>query len=219
MYNPNNDLLLLKCPRIKIMGEMINNLGLKNKKILDIGCYDGSFISLIRNNHEFYGIEASDYGVRKSKKRGIIVKQYFFNDKDKIPFEDNFFDVVIAGETIEHIFDTDFFLDEIYRLLKSEGYFLISTPNIASFGRRLMLLGGIAPIIEVSPNKVDSSGHIRYFTFKTLKNFLKEHKFKLINAKSDIVNFSSDGNFKSYLIAKIIPTIGQSLIILTKKYD
>jgi 2-polyprenyl-3-methyl-5-hydroxy-6-metoxy-1,4-benzoquinol methylase len=216
-YCSNNDLSLIKNPRIKIMAKITNNLSLKNKKILDIGCYDGTFLSLINNENELYGIEASDYGCNKSKKRGINVLQFFFNDEDRISFNDNFFDLIIAGEIIEHIYDTDFFLEEIYRLLKPGGCFLISTPNIASLGRRLMLLVGIAPILEISPNRSDSSGHIRYFTFKTLENFLQEHKFKLIDTKSDIVNFSNDGKFRSYFLAKIFPGIGQSLILLTNK--
>lgn len=223
MYDLRNDVNLLKNPRIKIMEEIITSLRLKNKKILDIGCYDGSLLSMIGGNNELYGLDASDYSIKESKKRGINVKQFFFDDVDKIPFDDNYFDLIIAGEVIEHIFDTDYFLDEVYRLLKSDGHLLISTPNIASLGRRLMLLLGLAPLIDITPNKIDSSGniisagHIRYFTFKTLKNFLLEHKFKLINSKSDIVNFSNNGRYRSYLIAKIIPAIGQSLIILTKK--
>src|SRR3989339_802639 len=115
----------------------------------------------------FYGIEASDWGVRESRKGDIDVKQFFFDDKASLPYEDNFFDIVIAGEIIEHIFDTDLFLAEIRRVLKSGGKLLISTPNIASLGRRLLLFFGGNPIIELSPNEPDSSGHIRYFSFKT----------------------------------------------------
>ena len=40
-------------------------------------------------------------------------------------------DLVIALEIIEHLFDTDFFLNEIHRILKPEGLLILSTPNLA----------------------------------------------------------------------------------------
>ena len=73
MYKSNNDLQLLKNPRIRIMTKIVNNLNLENKKILDIGYHDSSFLSLISNKNEFYGIEASDYGVNESKKPSVPI--------------------------------------------------------------------------------------------------------------------------------------------------
>jgi len=218
LYNPIKRLNLADNPRINIMLRIVNNLDLKNKNILDIGCYDGTFLSLIENRkNNFYGIEASNYGVKMSSKKGINVKKFFFNDVDKIPFKNEFFDLIIAGEIVEHIYDTDFFLQEIYRLLKKDGFLLISTPNIASFGRRLMLFLGLNPIIEVSPNEQESSGHIRYFVKKNLFALFIKHRFEILSFESDIVNFNSDGTVKSGVLAKIFPTLGQSLIVLCKK--
>lgn len=205
-------------PRMKIMLGMANNLRLNNKNILDIGCHDGTFLSLLKNReNNFFGLEASDWGVEQARKKGIAVQQYFFDDKTSLPFKDNFFDLVVAGEIIEHIFDTDFFLEEIHRILKPEGKLLISTPNVASLGRRLLLLFGINPIIEISPNEPASSGHIRYFTFGSLKNLLEKHKFKIIAFQSDCVNFSENGKIKSGFLAKIFPKIGASIICLARK--
>ena len=96
---------------------------------------------------------------------------------------------------------------------------MISTPNIASLGRRLMLLFGLNPIIEVSPNEAESSGHIRYFTFKSLEKLLNKHGFKVLLKCSDKVNFNSNGSLSSGIIAKLFPKIGQSLIYLVKKFD
>ena len=205
-------------PRVRIMLSITDSLDLKAKNILDIGCYDGTFLSLIKNrNNSFFGIEASDWGVKKTQEKGINVKQFFFNDKNPLPFEDNFFDCIIAGEIIEHIYDTDFFLSEIRRVLKPEGKLLISTPNLASFGRRLLLFFGINPIIEISPNQDDSSGHIRYFTVKSLNQLLKKHHFKVVQYKSDHLNFSSKGSIKSSFLARIFPKLGTSIIVIYKK--
>jgi len=219
LYGRNKKLVLENNPRIKVMLDTVNNLNLKNKNILDIGCYDGTFLSLIKNrNNSFYGIEASGYGAKEALKKGINVKKFFFNDVDKIPFKSESFDLVVAGEIIEHIYDIDFFLQEIYRLLKRDGFLLISTPNIASFGRRLMLFLGMNPIIETSPNETDSSGHIRYFTFRTLKVLLNKQGFRVLLRSSDVVNFSSNGKFRSGLLATMLPEFGQSLIFLVSKW-
>jgi 2-polyprenyl-3-methyl-5-hydroxy-6-metoxy-1,4-benzoquinol methylase len=204
--------------RIRKMARIIDSLNLENKNIFDIGCYDGTFLDIIENrNNNFFGLEASDWGVERCCEKNINVQQYFFNDKNKLPYENNFFDVVIAGEIIEHIYDTDFFLEEIYRILKPGGKVLVSTPNIASLGRRLFLLFGINPIIELSPNESDSSGHIRYFTFKTLRRLLQKHKFGVIGIKSDCINFSNTGKLKSEFLADIFPRLGTSIICLSRK--
>jgi SAM-dependent methyltransferase len=220
LYDDDKNTLDLsrKNPRIKVMLEMIDGLNLNNKNILDIGCYDGAFLSLIKNrNNNFCGIEASDYGVRKCKEKNIDIKQFYFDDKSELPYADNYFDLVSAGEIIEHIYDTDFFLDEINRILKAGGKLLISTPNIASLGRRIFLFLGKDPIIEVSPNEPDSCGHIRYFTFKSLAFLLKKHNYKILKLQSDFLNFSKHGKVRSSFLVKIFPTLGTGVICLVKK--
>lgn len=215
MYDNHKALDLSKNPRIEIMRDIVNDIGAESKNILDIGCYDGTFLSLIENKDiTLFGIEASDYAVKEAIKKGINVKQFFFDDKAEMPFDDNFFDIIVAGEIIEHIYDTDFFLKEIKRLLKPEGKLIISTPNIASLGRRLFLLVGKNPIIEISPNESDSSGHIRYFTFETLEGLLSKNGFRCLKRQSDIVNFSNNRLLKSRLLARIFPHIGQSIIAM-----
>jgi methionine biosynthesis protein MetW len=199
--------------RIKKMLSAVDQMNLENQNIMDIGCYDGTLLSGIKNrNNNFFGLEASDWGVEKSRKKNIDVRQYFFDDKSRLPFENNYFDVVVAGEIIEHIYDTDFFLEEIRRVLKLSGHLIISTPNIASFGRRILLLFGKNPLIELSPNESDSSGHIRYFTFKSLEQLLEKHEFKIVSSESDCINFSGNGKMKSAWLAKVFPRLGASII-------
>jgi 2-polyprenyl-3-methyl-5-hydroxy-6-metoxy-1,4-benzoquinol methylase len=200
------------------MAAMINRLDLKGKNILDIGCYDGTLLSLVGNrDNNFFGLDASDWAVEKSQGKKIDVQQYFFDDVSRLPHERDFFDLVIAGEIIEHLYDTDFFLKEVRRVLKPGGYFLLSTPNVASLGRRLQLFWGMNPAIEISPNEPESCGHIRYFTFKMLKEMLRKHKFKILNTKSDCVNFSKNGKIKSIVLARLYPTLGASVICLACK--
>jgi 2-polyprenyl-3-methyl-5-hydroxy-6-metoxy-1,4-benzoquinol methylase len=204
--------------RIKIMLSMADGLNLKEKNILDIGCHDGTFLSFVKNReNNFFGLEANEWGVKESQRKGINATKYFFNDADKLPYADNFFDVAVAGEIIEHIFDTDFFLEEIGRVLKPKGKIIMSTPNIASLGRRIFLLLGRDPMIEISPNEPESVGHIRYFTKKSLGRLLRKHNFKILEEKSDCVNFSRNGGMKSRFLSRIFPSLGGSIIVMAEK--
>lgn len=204
-------------PRIKIMSDIINSIKLNRQKILDIGCHDGYFLSLIKGRNFLFGIEPSETAYRLALKKNIKLTKLLIDDHTSLPYPDNYFDIVITGEIIEHVYDTDHFLQEIHRVLKPRGKLLLSTPNLASFGRRLMLLFGINPIIENSPNRSESAGHIRYFIKDTLKELLKSNKFKISVYHSDVVNFTPSGNLKSFTLAKIFPTLGQSIIVLCQK--
>ena len=215
MYGFGREIHLSNNPRIHLMVKLINDLNLSKKKILDFGCLDGTFLSFLnRNNNKLYGVDASSFAVKESRKKDIEVKQYFFDDKTPIPYADKTFDLVILGEVIEHIYDTDFLLQELHRVLKKGGLLLVSTPNIASFGRRASLLLGLNPIIETSPNEKDSSGHIRYFTFDSLKALLEKNSFSEIFSNTDVVNFTSTGSVRLNPVPAPLKSFGASIISL-----
>ena len=135
-----------------------------------------------------------------------------------MPFNDKSFDVVVASEIIEHIYDTDKLLQEFNRILKDNGFLVITTPNLASLARRLRLLVGISPQIDIGIiNEYGddlSVGHIRYFTFNTLKKLLERNNFEAVLATSDYITFNK---FRSKKLAKILPTLGFSIVIKAQK--
>ena len=187
----------------------------KNKKILDIGCYDGTLGNiLIKNKNEVYGLEINKEVAEIAKKKGLRVKVQ--NIESGFGFKDNFFDVIIASEVIEHIADTDFFLNEIYKSLKKNGYLIISTPNVVSLGKRVLFLFGKNVGFDPSFKK-PWAGHLRYYTKDSLINLLIEHNFKITNFSSDFVSFTPNGNYGSKLLANIIPTFGRILIVKCQK--
>jgi len=189
----------------------------RNKKILDIGCYDGSLGKLlINNNNEVYGIEINKESAKLAKKRGLRVKVQ--DATETLGFKNDFFDIVVAGEIIEHILDTDFFINEIKRVLKPGGQLVLTTPNMASFGRRILLLLGKNPHMEASlgfPPEA-RAGHIRFFTKGLLIRYLQHKKFKVLKFTSDVVNFNRSGSLMSSFLANLFPTLGKTLIFLAK---
>jgi methionine biosynthesis protein MetW len=187
----------------------------KNKKVLDIGCYDGFITEKIKNyGNEVTGIELSKEGAKICRSRGIeCVEQDL---ESKFPFEDNSFDVVFGGEIIEHIFDTDKLLQEIKRILKPNGHIVLSTPNIAALTRRLRLLLGINPHIDIgliSPSGKVSAGHIRYFTIKSMKELLKRNGLRVTSTKTDFILFNS---LRLIKLGKLFPTLGWTFIVKAK---
>ena len=194
--------------RIKSILEFVGN----KKKVLDIACADGTISQLVaQNNNDVYGIDISEAAIKMAKEKGI--KAYKLDvECEGLPFSDNYFDIVIAAEIIEHIFDTDKFLNKIKKILRPQGHLIITTPNLATLGRRLLLLLGKNPLVETSI-AADAAGHIRYFIKETLINLLEKHSFNINIFGSDIVNFHSCGRFYSVALAKMFPTIGRTLII------
>jgi len=194
-------------PRIKAIIELAG----KNNMVLDIGCYDGTISKMIqKNENKVYGIDLSNEGVYLATKRGI---QALLADAEKgLPFQDKCFDIVVVAEVIEHVFDTNRFLKEVNRILKTNGQLILTTPNLASLGRRMRLLFGMNPLIETMLGN-GASGHIRYFVKDTLINLLNANEFEIDVFKSDLVNFNNKGTLFSTKLARIFPTWGRTLIV------
>ena len=101
-----------------------------------------------------------------SKAKKYSHKQIKHNLETKLPFSDETFDVVVAGEIIEHLKDTRQLIQESYRVLKKGGVFVGSTPNADNIRNNLKMLLGIFPDVEHE--------HIRFYTKRSLNNQLKK---------------------------------------------
>ena len=97
-------------------------------KVLDVGCSCGTLHSLISNKN-VYGLDIEDCG--------NIKENFYIGDAQGMPFDDNFFDTVVAGELIEHLENPEKFLTEAKRVLKKDGILIISTPNKKSLVNRI----------------------------------------------------------------------------------
>lgn len=200
--------------RIKIVLKMIGS----HKKVLDIACYNGYIAQEIKkNSNSVYGLDANTEAISESILKGISAK--VANIELSLPFQDQSFDLVFAGEIIEHIVDTDFFMNEINRILKPNGELIVTTPNVASLDRRLMLLFNINPFFPASFEFPVSaqSGHLRFFNKRLLIDFLDHKGFKIIGFKSDVISFPF--GIYSRVLAKIFPDFGFSIILKCNKKE
>jgi len=175
---------------IDLIAKENNHTG--KKRILDIGCGDGSFIKKFENDCEVFGVDISSVAVKIAKEAGITAYEVDMS-RTKLPFESEYFDLVYMGDVIEHLANPDFAIYEVARTLKPNGFLVLSTPNLASWLNRSLLLMGIQPLFsEVSTlwdfgrfGRLDSFpvGHLRLFTYGALKKFLIHHRFKIVKVE------------------------------------
>lgn len=114
----------------------------KGKVVLDAACGEGYGSHILKQNaSEVYSIdldqEVIDNANKKYTKDNIKFKAASI---EKLPFEDNIFDVVVSFETIEHVGKEiqEAFLKEISRVLKKDGILIISTPNKLIYTDRVL---------------------------------------------------------------------------------
>lgn len=104
---------------------------IKNKLVLDVGCWSGQYAQLaIKLAKGVYGIDPNPEAIGLGKKLIPQVK-FKIGSVLKIPYLSNQFDVVLFSEVIEHIPQgaEKRALNEIKRVLKPNGMLILSTPN------------------------------------------------------------------------------------------
>lgn len=192
MYNNSTNL------RKKVILDFLNDDS--EAKILDLGCDLGSWSIKLKekiNSKQVYGIDIIDQRLKEAQRKGVIIKKANLNEK--IPFEDNFFDIVHADQVIKHIAYLDRFISEIYRVLKPGGYIIISTENGSSWHNIFASILGwqIFSLTNISGKKsgignplsihrgetidLDSWTHKTIFNYRGLKEFFEAYNF--INIK------------------------------------
>ncbi|MBU1159559.1 class I SAM-dependent methyltransferase [Patescibacteria group bacterium] len=182
---------------------------IKGKKILDIGSGIGVIVSALQNlgadttgvdrfifpneKQNYYSIQEFDKLNTLWKKENIkIIKSDIVNEK--LPFLDKIFDLVICDATIEHLPESPKGLfQEIHRVLKDNGAFLVTTPNLTSLLKRLrFFLLGRSPhwdIKDFFESGSDFKGHRREFTVEEIIKMLEWSSFGIIERKTKNIFF------------------------------
>lgn len=145
--------------------------------LLDLGCHDGSLTSRMAKRVGTKSVIGVDCISRDCDVP--IVKA---NLEELLPFPDRTFNVVTAIQVIEHVGNTDGLLQEIRRVLKDNGYAIISTPNLAAFTTIGFLLFGWQPTMISATdwrNGRLNSFHRRVFTLPGLRQALVANGFRI----------------------------------------
>ena len=139
--------------------------------ILDVGCATGYLGAAAKMNKNYVcGVEISETAAREAEK--VLDKVIIGNIEEiELPFPENFFDIIICSDVIEHLFDPQQVLCKLKNYLKPEGLLLMVVPNVAWYRIRLMLLFGMW---EYQDYGIMDYGHIRWFTKKSGRELLED---------------------------------------------
>lgn len=146
---PDNAVLYLE---EKLFSEMIQEVGIKNKNVLDIGCGTGRHWKKILDQKplKLTGIDSSMEMTGKLKKKYNDAEVIVTNKISSDILEDSIFDIIISTLTIGHVKEVEQFLHEWNRILKNNGEILITDfhPDAFSAGmkRSFPFKGGVIEV-------------------------------------------------------------------------
>lgn len=109
--------------------------GSREGTLLDLGCDDGTWTTTLASSvgaREMHGVEIVPSAASEARSRGIRVYELDLN-RPLLEVPSNSFDIVHANQVIEHVSSVDLFVAEVFRLLKPNGYAVISTENGSSW--------------------------------------------------------------------------------------
>jgi 2-polyprenyl-3-methyl-5-hydroxy-6-metoxy-1,4-benzoquinol methylase len=149
----------LNLARIQTFVDWVNSVG-KGLMVLDVGCGDGVLSEPIAKQGN--NVTSFDLPTITPLAQKRHVSLVLSGDAEKLAFTSETFDVVLASEVVEHLWNPQSFLDEAYRVLKPKGHLILETPE--------------------GPEGLRYDAHKNYFTVEIFKHML-DKKFSLKQAK------------------------------------
>lgn len=156
----------------RMLRERIGDLA--GKRVLDLGASRGQFLARFRDV-DAVGTEIDPDEIEHLRTRGVeVVDAYLDPASPRLPFDDASFDVVLAGEILEHMVDTQGFLADVSRVLRSGGSLVLSTPNVLWWKHRVSMLRGRYPdVLDYRLRYGRDYGHVRAFTPAHVRELLE----------------------------------------------
>jgi len=150
----------------KIIAQIIKN----NKRVLDIGCGDGTLMEYLKKNqqNEVRGMEPNKSYVQKCISKGLPVIEGDA-EKELIQFPEKSFDYVVLSQTLQAFLNPQEVLNQLLRIGKQT---IVSIPNFGHWKVRLHLLfKGTMPITRNLPNEWYNTPNLHMCTIQDFVNF------------------------------------------------
>jgi len=212
-----------------ILGRLRN---LNKLRVLDAGCFPyhlGAAMEMM--GYDVYGISSGHEPVKSPKIKICNI------ESDTFPFKDNFFDLVVCTEVLEHLPQSPLHaLKEIRRVLTPRGKLILTTPNIArSINRAKLLLGKNVsyPLHQLLENDGDGSNiyhrHNREYTLKELTTILT-HAHLFVDIAATFVSYTpfrrrvipdplwlKAGKTANYILMMMVTGMRDTLLVVARK--
>lgn len=177
---------------------------------LDIGCGNGLFLSMLRNNASAQiSMVGIDFSLEGLKHRVDPNLSLCIALATALPFKDEYFDTISCIEVIEHIWQLDMMLSETKRVCKTGGIVVFVVPNFMRLNNRLLMLRGIYP---------DCSEHVRHFTLASLREALEHASLKVEDIFGDAISYPIPRiDLRLKQLARFLPNMASHLIAVCRK--
>jgi len=174
------------------------------KKILTVGSGSASDLWFLADRNKIYALDLAREAINIARLHGIHASIY--DAQNKLPYEDNTFDIVVLKDILEHLVEPEKLLSEGKRLLKNDGYMVISIPNNFSLWFRIRMLFG-KNLIWKALGGFDHTKyfeewnymHLRFFTWVGFQKFLEVHGLKIIKTFWDFDTLAHYNDPEMYL--------------------
>jgi ubiquinone/menaquinone biosynthesis C-methylase UbiE len=152
------------------------------ERVLDLGCGEGCFTSaLVDHGAHAVGVDVVAEPLERGRARDPRLDLRLGTLDAPLVVDDGAFDVVWAGELIEHLVDVVGWLSEVRRVLPSGGRLLVTTPDHPA--RLIRALADDPQAFDAHFNP--RSDHLRFFTTRTLAALMDDLNFTPATIASD----------------------------------
>jgi 2-polyprenyl-6-hydroxyphenyl methylase/3-demethylubiquinone-9 3-methyltransferase len=148
--------------------------------VLDVGCGEGRFAAeLTAAGARVVAVDVAEEALRRARVRNPGLDVRLLDAEGEWELPDAGFDVVWAGEVIEHVADTTAWLSQVRRVLRSGGVLLLSTPDHGFLTRLWLGVSGRAFARHFDPR----GDHLRFHTSATLARLLGDFGFEQVRVR------------------------------------
>ena len=191
--------------------QIISNLIEDNKRVLDVGCGDGTLMKYLKDNKnvDTRGLEISKNNVQICISKGLSVIEGNA-EKDLKQFPDLSFDYVILSQTLQAFYAPEKVIDD---LLKVANKAIVTIPNFGYWKVRLdLLLKGTMPKTKNLPDEWYNTPNLHMCTIKDFVNFCNQKKINLFKSLALSNRKVSDINKNNLNIKNLLSELGIFLI-------
>ncbi|MDD3225242.1 MAG: glycosyltransferase [Clostridium sp.] len=154
-------------------------------RVLEIGCACGGTLLEIKNrykNAELHGIELNENSANISKLIADVKAENVENEN--LSYDENYFDYIIFGDVLEHLYNPCKVLKNIKKYLKEDGKILSSIPNVMHYSVIRGLLNGRWNYEDAG---ILDRTHIRFFTLYEINDMFIKAGYELNKISANVI--------------------------------